>query len=408
LGIVVVERIDISKYYFGQRINSNCVVVGIQPNENLIMVAPMEPIPVPTLPPPQIASATTAHRSPRKPSPPPDSWDTNNDSGNILVDVTDHAEQKVVLDLVYSIQGGLKIETHELLSVKRIQSIDLWEAYSCTREEIAAENWGVANEQKLFISTHGDSPSRLLAQNPGEFFQNCISGASDDFLAQEICFSKHSSYFDTIFHSNSTTCESEMVLSRVALGRVQERKSSRRMKYPLNYHSQKTSSCRARLLTIRNPTQAFPEYIITYKSTIRAPNHSRIISAMHPHGVVGSNNTNNNSLRGGAANPPPDARALRANNNATVKSTGDSPPNSDTATIQSTTTTEEKVAPLAKECVVCLERLVCRLLVPCGHPCLCQVCSTEQGLKKLRHKCPECRSAIRETVVFYGKVMMND
>jgi hypothetical protein len=90
-----------------------------------------------------------------------------------------------------------------------------------------------------------------------------------------------------------------------------------------------------------------------------------------------------------------------------VKSTGDSP-KADAATMQSTTTMEEQVAPLAKVCVVCLERPVCRLLVPCGHPCLCQVCSTEQGLKKLRHKCPECRSAIRETVVFYGKVMMNE
>eukprot|EP00978_Attheya_sp_CCMP212_P019793 scaffold55814_cov67-Attheya_sp.AAC.1 len=176
-----------------------------------------------------------------------------------------------------------------------------------------------------------------------------------------------------------------MVLSHVALGRVQEQKSSRGMKHPLNYLSQKKSSFRARppVLTIRNPTQAFPEYIITYKSTIPSPNHNRrIVSARRPHGVVGSNN-NSNSPRGGAANPPPDTRARIANNKATVKSTGDSP-KADAATMQSTTTTEEKVATLAK------------------------VCSTEQGIKKLRRKCPECRSAIRETVVFYGKVMMNE
>eukprot|EP00978_Attheya_sp_CCMP212_P023250 scaffold70800_cov68-Attheya_sp.AAC.2 len=84
LGIAVVESIDISKYYIGQKINSNCVVVGIRPNENLITVAPVEPIPfpTPTRQPPQVEPTTTAPRSPRKPCPPPDSWDTNNnDSG---------------------------------------------------------------------------------------------------------------------------------------------------------------------------------------------------------------------------------------------------------------------------------------------------------------------------------------
>jgi hypothetical protein len=58
-----------------------------------------------------------------------------------------------------------------------------------------------------------------------------------------------------------------------------------------------------------------------------------------------------------------------------------------------------------KKCVVCLEKDVRRILLPCGHPCLCEVCGTKQGLKKLKYKCPECRSVIQDTVIIYGRVV---
>jgi E3 ubiquitin-protein ligase MUL1 len=59
----------------------------------------------------------------------------------------------------------------------------------------------------------------------------------------------------------------------------------------------------------------------------------------------------------------------------------------------------------SKQCVVCLDNPVKRVLVPCGHVCLCQTCSTEQGLAKLRRKCPECRSTISQAVSIYGRVV---
>ena len=67
--------------------------------------------------------------------------------------------------------------------------------------------------------------------------------------------------------------------------------------------------------------------------------------------------------------------------------------------------TEQKGSSATKMCVVCLVQPVCRILLPCGHPCLCQLCSTEQGLAKLKRKCPECRASIREAAIIYGRVV---
>ena len=66
---------------------------------------------------------------------------------------------------------------------------------------------------------------------------------------------------------------------------------------------------------------------------------------------------------------------------------------------------EKKPKSSTKQCVVCLERDVRRIVLPCGHPCLCEVCSTEQGLRKLRRKCPECRGAIKDAVTIFARVV---
>jgi len=61
-----------------------------------------------------------------------------------------------------------------------------------------------------------------------------------------------------------------------------------------------------------------------------------------------------------------------------------------------------------KLCVVCMERDVSRVMVPCGHPCLCNVCSTEHGLDKMHWRCPECRANVREVVKFYGRILLDE
>ena len=58
-----------------------------------------------------------------------------------------------------------------------------------------------------------------------------------------------------------------------------------------------------------------------------------------------------------------------------------------------------------KQCVVCMERDVRRILLPCGHPNLCEHCSTPLGLLKLKHKCPECRCRIEQVATIYARVV---
>ena len=58
-----------------------------------------------------------------------------------------------------------------------------------------------------------------------------------------------------------------------------------------------------------------------------------------------------------------------------------------------------------KECVVCMEKPVRRIMLPCGHPCLCDDCSKHSVLRRLKRKCPECRQWISQTAVIYGRVV---
>ncbi len=62
----------------------------------------------------------------------------------------------------------------------------------------------------------------------------------------------------------------------------------------------------------------------------------------------------------------------------------------------------------SKQCVVCMEHDVTRVLNPCGHVCLCDNCSSKSQINKMHERCPECRSKISGVVKFYGRVMNED
>ncbi len=47
------------------------------------------------------------------------------------------------------------------------------------------------------------------------------------------------------------------------------------------------------------------------------------------------------------------------------------------------------------ECVICIDRECCMIVLPCGHMCLCEKCS--EGLKF----CPVCRGSAQQTVKVY-------
>jgi len=56
-------------------------------------------------------------------------------------------------------------------------------------------------------------------------------------------------------------------------------------------------------------------------------------------------------------------------------------------------------------CVVCMDKEVSHVLIPCGHPCLCADFSTDYGLSRMKWRCPECRENIREVTKFFGRIV---
>lgn len=64
----------------------------------------------------------------------------------------------------------------------------------------------------------------------------------------------------------------------------------------------------------------------------------------------------------------------------------------------------ETFKPGTKICCICMERAVSRVLVPCGHTILCSGCGSQQGLQRIDHKCPECRSPVEQAIKIFARV----
>jgi len=58
-----------------------------------------------------------------------------------------------------------------------------------------------------------------------------------------------------------------------------------------------------------------------------------------------------------------------------------------------------------KLCVICLDKEVSQVLVPCGHTCLCNDCGDLRGLLRIDLKCPECRCDIQQAVKVFGRIV---
>ena len=212
-----------------------------------------------------------------------------------------------------------------------------------------------------------------------------------------------------------------MVLSRVELGRAKNAFRNQSDAATDDYHCIKGfgtteyDSC-----TISNPFQAYPEYVITYKKLSNAPPRRRVVRAARP--GTGSQRVPQRrrlpprpqqmmspSLADALPSIPPRETTPPLVQPSTVPQ---SPPRSQATAsrVQTAPQAQTNDSPSKfKECVVCLERRVSHVLVPCGHPCLCEVCATPQGLNKLRSKrCPECRVEFREAIRFYGTVVEDE
>ena len=141
--------------------------------------------------------------------------------------------------------------------------------------------------------------------------------------------------------------------------------------------------------------QVYPEFLITYKERRR-----RTVRAVRPPSPSGATNspTATNAFfapRTTTSFFGPGPTSTRPSANQKDPPAASLPP-------------EPKPLPegtAAKMCVVCWEMPVSRILIPCGHPCLCDNCSTAYAIRKLNKKCPECRAQISQAVKFYGTVV---
>jgi len=397
-------------YKVGQLTSENWMVVSNKPDEQGIVVAPMQNIQIPSLP-LAIPSPAALRSSPKDPLLTPGNWKHNT---GFLVEVTKPEEKDQFVELFYAVQGGLDIRNYKIVSIQRVQVELLWTPYAQYRETLAVENWGIANEHYLFHGTGRLSPESLLLSTPADFYQKCaastVSGDRD-----ELHFSTSSRAVDRYaYGTNSVT--RQLVISRVALGRVDDRHSNRdRPARPpsfeaLEYHSVRCMTAIGLAYMVRNPFQCYPEYIITYNGT--ATTRRRVVRARRL-GQPAIARLTRTPERPSQSHRPAKQRdrphregnCLSASTSQTTKlqsSTISTPP---PVAAQGAAKTPESAASVVKECVVCQEREVSHILIPCGHPCLCKICATAKALSKLRHKCPECRATFREAIRFYGKVV---
>lgn len=160
-------------------------------------------------------------------------------------------------------------------------------------------------------------------------------------------YSPRASVVHKKFNKRQGKARVQMILCRVVMGRDINNIGKVGTQSPLTSHSEVLGND---LFACRGVCMAYPEYIITY--------------------------TDN------SASPP-------------------SPSNSDSGQ-------ESSGRSESKQCIICMERPVRYVTVPCGHPCLCEQCNTPQNKRKLKGHCPECRAYFHSTCIIYGRVVNDE
>lgn len=251
---------ETSNYHVGQKINDErCVVVAIK--QGAVVFAPFQKqVSMFTLPVTAIEPPSLSFVGPRSTQATPSWWDYT----GLLVEVTDLGERGDIIENFYDPVGGMDIQEHAITSIKRFQSADKWMTYSSKREEIAAENWGIANEQVLFFGTGVLDPEALVQSAGADFYESLVSSGTAQGLDYSPMFFQKSSYADRHCYKNGS--DRQVILAHVVLGRVSEKKSNEQAplcaRCPNKCHSEKAP--KKFFHTIHESSQAFPQYVITY------------------------------------------------------------------------------------------------------------------------------------------------
>jgi serine/threonine protein kinase len=193
---------------------------------------------------------------------PPQSWNP----GTTRLCTVENREER---DWVVGTSYGLLSLGYQIVNIQRVQSERLWTAYARRREEIALENWGYANEMRLFHGTSSVEPDRIVNDPVGFDPRFCDRGT----FGRGSYFAVNPEYSDAYrYPLPNSSGTFQMFLARVALGRVQHVSTySANIRRPdLGCHSVKGVSMNHKrhqseiFITYDTDTQAYPEYLITY------------------------------------------------------------------------------------------------------------------------------------------------
>mmetsp|Transcript_30805 Transcript_30805/g.63297 ORF Transcript_30805/g.63297 Transcript_30805/m.63297 type:complete len:791 (+) Transcript_30805:370-2742(+) len=367
-GIVPLSDEDISRVYIGQKINHNCMIVGIDKGKGIVFAAPLEKIETPSLPRPTIwETSRSSFVTQRAYTKPPPNWQPEL---GLYADVTDAEERINVLNTFYATDGGVSKEDFTIESIQRIQDTRLWECYVRKKNKVSMEYWGMPNETMVFLRC-------TLSNRNLNYFQS-----------DGMHYSTRSSLIHDKFNGQAAALNLFMFFGCVIVGRVHD--CAKTADASKKYHSILTEH---NLFQCQGSNLAYPQYIISYKRRISSPSpvQRRIIHAVRPISRTTSDIVT--SVTSKIPDPLHHHEALEAvhkklfGSNTSNDAHGKSP---------------------TKMCVICMENPVRYLLIPCGHPSICEKCVHPQVLRNLKKLCPECRAPFRETVIIYGRVVNDD
>ena len=318
----------------------------------------------------------------------------------LLVRIVDGEERKMVEDIFFDPNRGMNRQNISLVSVEATLSNDLWDSFSSYSETVAIQNWSNQNQKRLFFGTRAHDV-RSMVQTLGNFDQMMPiihSGLHPNLSpsAKDAC----SDAFCVPFSRNSKI----VVLSRVSLGRIEIQQSGRNGIQGLSYHSKELNG----RFSVNDIHQILPEYLITYRETVRAvrPRHA---SPRHSLEVHRSSTFRPSVTVGPPGSTPPLRRSSSQPVHHTALRSSPDPTPQSTPTITAAPASPELPQTAGgmsiKVCVVCMDLPVSRFLYPCGHVCLCENCSSLDSLVKLKLKCPECRKRIKKAIKIYATVV---
>lgn len=305
---------DVSKYAAGQTFNcpghpahgmivaaavANLGGILLVPPSNYLV--PQDYRSVPRMVRPSDGPPALGAVQPLDPKPPPSSWVAaaaagggSNVEGLMEVPVGSD-ERRSVVERFHSSRNDVPRTKFAVLSVKRVQSVRLWEQYARRREDVSAENWSCPNERTLFHGTSRTSPETIVRDAVG--FDPRFSAPG--LYGRGSYFAVDAAYSDKYRHERPDGTY-QMFLARVTLGRVQEPLgkdlgSTRRPGpgcHSIRGKSQLRGGTESEIFVVyETTTQAYPEYLITYADNASAYGRNRgtrrVIKATRPQGMMG-------------------------------------------------------------------------------------------------------------------------